>query len=67
MVITSNTFFSLVSDLAPMLWNSFGTMAALLQEIIYIYPAINPPVLTAHQSNRSLIGSDKSRDLNTGL
>ena len=41
-----------VSDLAPMLWNSFGTMAALLQEIIYIYPAINPPVLTAHQSNR---------------
>ena len=41
-----------VSDLAPMLWNSFGTMAALLQEIINIYPAINPPVLTAHQSNR---------------
>jgi len=27
-------------------------MAALLQEIIAIYPAINPPVLTAHQSNR---------------
>ena len=27
-------------------------MAALLQEIINIYPAINPPVLTAHQSNR---------------
>jgi len=41
-----------VSDLAPMLWHSFGTMAALLQEIINIYPAINPPVLTAHQSNR---------------
>ena len=35
-----------------MLWNSFGTMAALLQEIINIYPAINPAVLTAHQSNR---------------
>ena len=50
-----------------MLWNSFGTMAALLQEIIYIYPAINPPVLTAHQSNRSLIGSDGSRDLITDL
>ena len=50
-----------------MLWNSFGTMAALLQEIIYIYPAINPPVLTAHQSNRSLIGPYKSRDLITGL
>ncbi|XP_040563625.1 CCR4-NOT transcription complex subunit 9 [Lepeophtheirus salmonis] len=41
-----------VPDLAPMLWNSFGTIAALLQEIINIYPAINPPVLSAHQSNR---------------
>jgi len=41
-----------VSDLAPMLWHSFGTMAALLQEINQIYPSINPPVLTAHQSNR---------------
>lgn len=41
-----------VPDLAPMLWNSFGTIAALLQEIIAIYPAINPPALTAHQSNR---------------
>ena len=41
-----------VPDLAPMLWHSFGTVAALLQEIINIYPAINPPVLTAHQSNR---------------
>ena len=35
-----------VPDLAPMLWNSFGTIAALLQEINHIYPAINPPVLT---------------------
>lgn len=41
-----------VPDLAPMLWHSFGTIAALLQEIISIYPAINPPNLTAHQSNR---------------
>ncbi len=41
-----------VPELAPMLWHSFGTIAALLQEIINIYPAINPPVLTAHQSNR---------------
>ena len=41
-----------VPDLAPMLWNSFGTIAALLQEIINIYPSINPPVLSAHQSNR---------------
>ncbi|XP_033731823.1 CCR4-NOT transcription complex subunit 9-like [Pecten maximus] len=41
-----------VPDLAPMLWHSFGTVAALLQEIVNIYPAINPPHLTAHQSNR---------------
>jgi len=41
-----------VPDLAPMLWNSFGTIAALLQEINHIYPAINPPTLSAHQSNR---------------
>lgn len=41
-----------VPELAPMLWHSFGTTAALLQEIINIYPAINPATLTAHQSNR---------------
>eukprot|EP00096_Caligus_rogercresseyi_P008682 TRINITY_DN2799_c0_g1_i1.p1 TRINITY_DN2799_c0_g1~~TRINITY_DN2799_c0_g1_i1.p1 ORF type:complete len:356 (+),score=134.87 TRINITY_DN2799_c0_g1_i1:72-1139(+) len=41
-----------VPDLAPMLWHSYGTIAALLQEIIHIYPCINPPVLSAHQSNR---------------
>lgn len=41
-----------VPDLAPMLWHSFGTVAALLQEIVNIYPYINPPALTAHQSNR---------------
>ncbi|CAB4037785.1 cell differentiation RCD1 homolog, partial [Paramuricea clavata] len=28
------------------------TIAALLQEIVNIYPVINPPNLTAHQSNR---------------
>jgi len=32
-----------------MLWHSFGTIAALLQEIISIYPAINPPNLTVSQ------------------
>lgn len=41
-----------VPDLAPMLWHSFGTIVALLQEIINIYPSIHPPTLTAHQSNR---------------
>ncbi len=32
-------------DLAPLLWHSFGTIAALLQEIVMIYPVINPPTL----------------------
>lgn len=41
-----------VPDLAPMLWNSFGTTASLMLEIVKIYPAINPPSLNAHQSNR---------------
>jgi hypothetical protein len=39
-------------DLAPMLWWSVGTMSALLQEIVAIYPALTPPVLTAPASNR---------------
>ncbi|XP_043857042.1 LOW QUALITY PROTEIN: CCR4-NOT transcription complex subunit 9-like [Dromiciops gliroides] len=41
-----------VPELAPMLWYSFVTVAALLQEIENIYPSINPPTLTAHQSKR---------------
>ena len=41
----------LVPDLAPLLWHSFGTMSALLQEIVAIYPLISPPQLTAQQSN----------------
>uniref|UniRef100_A0A8R7TLS5 Cell differentiation protein RCD1-like protein n=1 Tax=Triticum urartu TaxID=4572 RepID=A0A8R7TLS5_TRIUA len=39
-------------DLAPLLWHSFGTIAALLQEIVSIYPALSPPVLSAGASNR---------------
>ena len=39
-------------DLAPMLWHSFGTITALLQEIIAIYPALSPPALTGPASNR---------------
>lgn len=39
-------------ELAPYLWHSFGTMAALLQEIVSIYPMLQPPALTAHASNR---------------
>lgn len=41
-----------VSDLAPMLWHSFGSISSLIQEVLSIYPNINPPTLTAHQSNR---------------
>ena len=41
-----------VPDLATMLWYSFGSITALLQEIITVYPTINPPTLSAHQSNR---------------
>ncbi len=36
-------------DLAPMLWYSFGTLSALLQEIVMIYPVINPPSLTVKE------------------
>jgi CCR4-NOT transcription complex subunit 9 len=39
-------------DLAPMIWWSFGTMSALLQEIVAIYPSLSPPTLTAPASNR---------------
>ena len=39
-------------DLATILWHSHGTIAALLQEIVTIYPLLSPPSLTAHASNR---------------
>jgi len=39
-------------DLAPILWHSFGTIAALLQEIVSIYPLLSPPRLTPGISNR---------------
>ncbi|KAL0719072.1 hypothetical protein Bca4012_068396 [Brassica carinata] len=42
----------LFQDLAPLLWNSFGTIAALLQEIVSIYSVLAPPNLTPAQSNR---------------
>lgn len=35
-----------------MLWYGLGTVAALLQEIISIYPLLTPPALSAHASNR---------------
>ncbi|KAL8098669.1 uncharacterized protein LOC141684774 isoform X2 [Apium graveolens] len=42
----------LFQDLAPFVWNSFGTIAALIQEIVSIYPVLSPPNLTPVQSNR---------------
>ena len=39
-------------DLAPILWHSFGSVSALLQEIVNFYPQLSPPTLTAHASNR---------------
>eukprot|EP00927_Polykrikos_kofoidii_P079433 TRINITY_DN76216_c0_g1_i1.p1 TRINITY_DN76216_c0_g1~~TRINITY_DN76216_c0_g1_i1.p1 ORF type:complete len:309 (+),score=33.10 TRINITY_DN76216_c0_g1_i1:131-1057(+) len=42
-----------VPDLAPILWHSFGTIAALIQEIVCVYPQLSaPPTLTAPASNR---------------
>lgn len=40
------------ADLAPILWHTCGTIAALLQEIVTIYPLLSPPALTAQASNR---------------
>ncbi|CAK9442173.1 uncharacterized protein LODBEIA_P59160 [Lodderomyces beijingensis] len=39
-------------DLALVLWNSFGVITVLLEEIISVYPYLDPPNLTASASNR---------------
>ncbi|KAF2944309.1 uncharacterized protein [Oryza sativa Japonica Group] len=39
-------------NLALLLWNSFGIVASLLQEIIVVYPALSPPTLSLGASNR---------------
>lgn len=41
-----------VPELALVLWHSFGVMTSLLQEIISVYPLLNPSQLTAAASNR---------------
>ncbi|KAL2956482.1 hypothetical protein AAZX31_18G088500 [Glycine max] len=53
----------LFQDLAPLLWNSFGTIAALLQEIVSIYPVLSPPNLTPAQSNRCVASHPDTRML----
>ncbi|KAJ2519023.1 RNA-binding protein, CCR4-NOT complex subunit Rcd1 [Coemansia sp. RSA 2049] len=40
-------------DLGVALWNSYGVMTILYQEIIAIYPLLNPPALTMPVSNRA--------------
>jgi len=39
-------------EVAPILWHSFGTISALLQEIVSIYPLLTPPRLSPAISNR---------------
>ncbi|KAJ2153106.1 RNA-binding protein, CCR4-NOT complex subunit Rcd1 [Coemansia erecta] len=39
-------------DLGVALWNAYGVMTILYQEIIAIYPLLNPPALTMSVSNR---------------
>ncbi|CAN6297549.1 unnamed protein product [Urochloa humidicola] len=39
-------------DIAPLLWHSFGTMAALILELVNIYPWLAPATLSQVQSNR---------------
>ncbi|RLN40454.1 hypothetical protein C2845_PM01G21800 [Panicum miliaceum] len=39
-------------DIAPLLWHSFGTMSALLLEIVSIYGCVACATLTQAQSNR---------------
>ncbi|KAJ2358110.1 RNA-binding protein, CCR4-NOT complex subunit Rcd1, partial [Coemansia sp. RSA 2618] len=39
-------------DLGVALWNAYGVMTILYQEIIAIYPLLNPPALTMPVSNR---------------
>lgn len=42
-----------LQDLAPVIWHSVGTISALLQEIISIYPYLNPSTMNTTVSNRA--------------
>lgn len=39
-------------DLPLVLWNSFGVMTSLLDEIVSVYPLLSPPNLSSAASNR---------------
>lgn len=41
------------SELAPYIWHSVGTIAALLQEIVSVYPLLSPPLLDQKISNKA--------------
>jgi CCR4-NOT transcription complex subunit 9 len=41
------------SELAPFIWHSVGTIAALLQEIVSVYPLLSPPLLDQRISNKA--------------
>ncbi len=41
------------SELAPFIWHSVGTIAALLQEIVSVYPQLSPPNLDTKTSNKA--------------
>jgi len=40
-------------ELAPFIWHSVGTIAALLQEIVAVYPSLSPPNLDTKISNKA--------------
>jgi CCR4-NOT transcription complex subunit 9 len=40
------------AELAPILWHSIGTVSAILQEIVSIYPRLTPPTLSTEASNK---------------
>eukprot|EP00049_Salpingoeca_infusionum_P000811 m.42529 g.42529 ORF g.42529 m.42529 type:complete len:410 (-) comp10704_c0_seq1:796-2025(-) len=42
-----------VPDLAPLLWNSFGTISVLIHEIVRIYPMLHAGALDGKTSNRA--------------
>ncbi|KAL5215314.1 hypothetical protein ABZP36_004466 [Zizania latifolia] len=44
-------------DLALLLWHSFGTIAALLQEIVSIYPSLSPSTLSPAFNNYQCVAS----------
>ena len=42
-----------LQDLAPVIWHSIGTISALLQEIVSVYPYLTPSAMTTPLSNRA--------------